>query len=345
MRGGVGLARHAAGGNPTSQSPNGVATQCPSGTQLLGAGGEINSPNGQLLMFSLEPNPTDIFLQAAEDETGNDATWSLAVYAICARGLDPQPAGAVSAESSSAKSQTVTCPGGRKVSTAGGQILLSEAQQQGKVLLDDVRPSTDLTSVTVNAVEDETGTAGAWAVAAYAVCVNPPPGLERVSATSPLTSSAKSVTVACPAGKRVLGTGGDVNTFNGQVLLDALRPAASLAHVTMAAAEDETGNPAPWSLTAYATCASYGGLERVTADSGLSSSNKGVTAECTGGRRAVGAGGEIHTFNAQVALAALVPFEPGFPPGTAGTSTLGVEDETGNPANWAVVADAVCAGP
>ena len=239
-------------------------------------------------MFALDLDPADVFMEASEDETGNQATWSLAVYPICARGLDPRPAAAISAQTSSPKSQTVTCPDGRRVSSAGGAIVLSDAAQAGEVLLDDVRPNAALTSVTVNAVEDETGTAEPWAVAAYAVCVNPPPGLERVSADSPLASSAKSVTVSCPAVKRVLGTGGDVNTFNGQVLLASIRPDASLTSVTMAANEDETGNPAAWSLTAYATCASYGGLEHVAVDSGLSSSTKGAAAPCAGGRQAVG---------------------------------------------------------
>jgi hypothetical protein len=59
----------------------------------------------------------------------------------------------------------------------------------GDVLIDDVRPSADLQSVTVNALEDETGTTASWTVSALAVCAFPPPGLARVSATSPLNSS------------------------------------------------------------------------------------------------------------------------------------------------------------
>ena len=119
--------------------------------------------------------------------------------------------GAVSATNSVNKSATVSCPAGKKVLSASADVTPGD----GDVLIDDVRPNADLQSVTVNALEDETGTTADWAVTAIAICAYPPPGLERVSATSPLNSQNKSVTATCPSGKRVLGTGADLNTFVG----------------------------------------------------------------------------------------------------------------------------------
>ena len=46
---------------------------------------------------------------------------------------------------------------------------------------------------------------------ACAVCANAPPGLELVAATSVEDEDdIKSVTARCPAGKNLLGTGGEV---------------------------------------------------------------------------------------------------------------------------------------
>jgi hypothetical protein len=45
----------------------------------------------------------------------------------------------------------------------------------------------------VQALDDEDGTAGDWIVTALAICATPPPGLERVAASSALDSSGKSV--------------------------------------------------------------------------------------------------------------------------------------------------------
>ena len=170
--------------------------------------------------------------------------------------------GANSPSNSQNKAVTVSCPAGKKVLSASADV----NPGNGDVLIDDVRPSADLQSVTANALEDETGTAANWTVTALATCAYPPPGLERVTATSPLNSTNKSVTATCPSGKRVLGVGADLNTFVGQVLLDDLRPDSGLTNVTVNALEDETGNSTNWSATAYAVCANadsgtHAGLE------------------------------------------------------------------------------------
>ena len=244
--------------------------------------------------------------------------------------------GAVSPSSSANKSATVSCPAGKKVLSAAADV----NPGNGDVLIDDVRPSADLQSVTVNALEDESGTAANWTVSALATCAFPPPGLERISAASPLNSSNKSVTATCPSGKRVLGMGADLNTFVGQVLLDDLRPDAGLANVTVNALEDETGNSTNWSVTAYAVCAApVQGLVRLSAASPLdSTSNRVVRAACPAGKQLTGAGGDINTLNGQVVLDASFSELD-----ASGSGFAAFEDDTGNPASWSLTAYAICA--
>ena len=167
----------------------------------------------------------------------------------------------------------------------------------------------------------------------------PPPGLQRVSATSALNSSNKSVTVNCPAGKRVLGAGADINAGNGQVLFDDIRPNAALTAVTVQAVEDETGQSGPWSVTAYAVCADpIAGLERVATTSALDSTpNKFVTATCPAGKLATGVGGDINAGSGQVLFNV-------FDVGGAGSAVVqGTEDETGLSGPWSVTAYSICA--
>jgi hypothetical protein len=243
---------------------------------------------------------------------------------------------AFTASNSNNKSLTVSCPSGQRALSPGAFLEVGSFNQ---VLIDDIRPDAGLTSVTVNALEDETGTDQNWTLSVGALCATPPPGLERVSATSPLNSNNKQVTATCPAGKRVLGAGADINSFNGQVILDDLRPNAALTSVTANALEDETGNPINWSLTAYAVCANpIAGLERISETSPLdSASPKVLFPSCPNGKVPTGIGADINTFNGQVMLDVL---------DTGGAENVileALEDETGNSINWSVTAYVICA--
>jgi hypothetical protein len=240
-----------------------------------------------------------------------------------------------SATNSSNKGTTVTCPAGKKVVGAGGDV----TPGSGQVLIDAIRPSADLQSVTANAAEDETQTAANWYVQAFALCADPPPGLVRVSATSPLNSSNKSVPVSCPAGKKVLGTGAELSAGSGQVLLDGVRPSADLQSVTVNAIEDENGYSGSWSVSAHAICANpVQGLERRSLQSANNSTAPKTTyVGCPTGKQLTGVGGEINSANGQVVLDSVFP---------ADLRRAGIgawEDETGNSGNWSLTAYAICA--
>ena len=84
------------------------------------------------------------------------------------------------------------------------------------------------------------------------------PGLERVASTSVSNSSNKSATATCPAGKSLVGLGGELSGASGEVVIDDYTPNELLTSATV------TGNEAidldgayagNWTVTAYAICA------------------------------------------------------------------------------------------
>jgi hypothetical protein len=237
-------------------------------------------------------------------------------------------------DSASTKSVTSSCPAGKQVLGGGGDVISGS----GQVIFDDLTPAADLKSVTVKGAEDETGFAAGWTVRALAICATPPPGLQRVSATSPLNSSNKSVTATCPAGKRVVGTGADINAGNGQVAIDDMTPNAGLTAVTVQALEDQNGQAGPWNVTAYAICANpIAGLERVTASSALdSNTSKNIMASCPGGKGTVGTGSDINAGTGQVQQTQVFA-------GAARSDMFAREDEDGFAGPWSITAFAICA--
>src|SRR5215472_11060569 len=125
--------------------------------------------------------------------------------------------------SANAKSVTVTCPGTKKVINASGSIVAGA----NDVLLDEIYPSKDLTSVTVTGKEtDDAATHDpSWAVEAIAICADPPSGLQRYFASSPDDkTSSKIAWKHCPPSKAVLGTGMDIIGGQGQAWASAIIP-------------------------------------------------------------------------------------------------------------------------
>ena len=80
--------------------------------------------------------------------------------------------------------------------------------------------------------------------------------VEIVEASSPSNSSPKGVEAECPAGKRVIGSGGAV-TLVGQAYLSAVTPLENGTSVR-AIAFDNPDNPNDWHVTARAICATVG---------------------------------------------------------------------------------------
>jgi hypothetical protein len=239
-----------------SSDPKNVNLTCASdGQQVTGLGGEVISGAQEVVLDRLRPDPPNNALATAfEDEGGFAGSWQLSSNAVCATPFPGQEiVSATSAQNSvGAKGITAVCPGTKRVLGAAGEVV----NGLGQVFLSSVRPNPDLASAAAFAFEDENGTNASWGLVARAICADPPPGLELVTATSVSDSaSTKSVTVGCPPGKSLLSTGFDLESSLGQVFLRSLGPNALLSQATAAGSEDATGNAINWTVVAHGVCA------------------------------------------------------------------------------------------
>lgn len=235
--------------------------------------------------------------------------------------------------STSPRSVTAHCPAGKRVVGTGFYLDGAAAQ----VVLDDLIPTAG--SVTATGYEDQDGTADDWWIRAFAVCADPLPGLEIVSVTSGPGSVARSTTAACPTGKQALGGGAAATGGLGQVVLDAMMPAASTVSAT--AYEDSDGTAATWSLTAYAICATApAGLAAVTATSPATMNfQQSSSPACPAGTAALGTGWDVNTrFPGSVFPTVAMP---------AANSALTVALRNNSPglAMWSLTGRVLCATP
>lgn len=237
---------------------------------------------------------------------------------------------------SSNKSVSNVCSGvGKQVLGAAGEI----TGGGGQVSMDAIRPNAALNIVDVQGVEDENGFAGNWTVTGHLICANSVPGLERRASTSVSDSLNKARTANCPTSKRVVGGGAEIGGGAGQVVIEDIRPNATLKSVTANGVEDETGFDGNWTVTTYAICANpIAGLQLVTATSPSNSTNKSVTATCPVGKNLVGVGAERTGGAGQVVIDAIVPNAQ-----LTSVTVGAAEDETGFASGWSVKAHAICA--
>ncbi|HEX8102612.1 MAG TPA: hypothetical protein VF533_08375 [Solirubrobacteraceae bacterium] len=229
---------------------------CPPGQEATGFGGEVTGGFEQVRLALLvgQADRRTVFEALAEaDETGPGGPWSVTAYAICVTAVAGSEVVRAAGPdgSSAARSAVAACPPGKRVLGAAGRV----AGAANQLVLTGLRPDSALSSVTATAHEDETGTAEAWHVDVIAVCAPPPPGLQRVAATTYSGSEEFArASATCPTGEHLIGTGARIGGGAGQVGIDDLRPDAALTRTTVTATEDETGSNADWSATAYAIC-------------------------------------------------------------------------------------------
>jgi hypothetical protein len=235
---------------------------CPSGTHVLGGGGDISGGSNGVHLSSLLPSalgfPADSFyVTAMEDHAGYGGSWNLTAWAICASGIigwEVVTADAAAAPGSTFTSVTAVCPAGKKVIGAGGYI-----SGGSRYIFDSMDPASDLSSVYVEVAGDETTPVdgAGWGAHASAVCINPVVGQRLVSATTGISTSNKTKSVSCPSGTKVHGTGGGLTGALGQAHIDRLAPngTGSTAGVDIDARQDLTGASSSWQAYVYAICA------------------------------------------------------------------------------------------
>ena len=198
-------------------------------------------------------------------------------------------------------------------------------------------------------------------VAALAVSVSAAsaaiPGYERVTASSDHDSvRPKEATAQCAAGKRVVGIGGQVYSYNypnrepySETALDMFFPnqpiggGEDLTEVTAHADEDANGTPLNWKVTAQAICANpLPGLELV--DTFVFNDSpapyKKAYADCPPGKRIVGAAAVVVGGGGRVVLEDVTPNEQ-----LTEVSVTAWEAQGGTDLLWGVTAKAICAEP
>jgi len=163
------------------------------------------------------------------------------------------------------------------------------------------------------------------------------PGWQIVQASS-VTDSAtyKSVTVNCPAGKRVVGTGYHLLGAQGDVVLDDLIPGTT--SVTVGAGEDQDSTSATWKINALAVCANpLPGHEIVTVTSAFApGTGRNAIATCPTGKRVVGTGAALSQGFGHISIGNLITDQQS-------VYAYAIDDQDGFSGGWSITAYAVCA--
>lgn len=240
-----------------SVEAKGVFVNCPTNTRVLGGGGYIwNGARRVHLAASTpvlnDPSPDQWWAGGAEIRpTDYAASWRVHGYAICGPelpGLEYVQQESL-VNSNSTRHQRVTCPGTKKLLSAGADIL----DDAGRVVLDDIAITSDLKNVDVWAVEREGDWSYSWSVRAYGVCVNSNAvsNLNRVQATSFWSLNDKARTADC-GGQQVYGMGVVQAGSGGHTLLSSVVPTDTDGNVSAKA--DPTGAVDDWNITAQLVC-------------------------------------------------------------------------------------------
>jgi hypothetical protein len=240
----------AAARSPFNSANKSATVACPAGDQVLGVGGGIDPATGPVVVDDwMQIGLTRGAVRGVE-AAPFAPSWVAGATAICA---DPLPGRvqviATSASSSTDKFVTATCPAGKRLVATGSDVLGGK----GNVMIERVVPDLPTNSVTVLGHEHNP-TTDSWSDRASAVCADPIPGLVRVFATSPASSANKSVSVSCPAGTVLTGTGAETLSSGGRAAVDSVEPNVYLTGVTVRAAEILPTN-LNWTTTAFAVCA------------------------------------------------------------------------------------------
>jgi hypothetical protein len=217
----------------------------------------------------------------------------------------------------------------------------------GKVVIDKIAPSDDLTQVSVTGKATDPGSQGSWSITAVAICADKPSGLELQNLPSVSNSdSPKTASADCSAGKTLLGTGLDIVGGEGEVGVYAVAPVADgtgrASGVDVKAVETDP-LPTDWDVHAYAICADETYSQMViSADAGPASDpGAGINVYCPSGSLATGAGYAVDDALGEIVVTSTDV-------GTAGSSStfgsrMTATEEDGTVLAWTLRVYAICA--
>lgn len=239
-----------------SEGFKGADAVCPTGTKILGGGATIGARSHGVQLAGVNTAPLGLpadsaWVTANEGVGGFGSPWTLTGWAICASGVSGFQLVTAQADapgSSTLASATATCPAGKQVLGAGGR-----SNGKPHVVLDTIMIASDLHSVTVEVFGLDGMTPTAYA---YASCADPVPGAQLVTVSTPYDSSDKSLSVDCPAGKKLHGIGGGLTGAAGAATLYKLAPhgAGLTGGVDLIARETLAGTAGTWRADLQLVC-------------------------------------------------------------------------------------------
>jgi hypothetical protein len=255
-----GVQRVSASSVTDSAGVKSVTVYCPARTRLIGTAARVTDGGGQVVLEDIAPTAqlSGLTVTAHEDADGWSGNWYVTATAICGYPAGLELVRYTEPPSLETRKRPDTfCPSGKVILGSGAE---ATGTLQHSAAIDG--PSYPLPPSKVDrAWIDVYNTAG-WDYQAtgYAICADPPPGLELVTASSPTDSApsgGKSVTAFCPSGKRLVGTGGGTSGSFGEVHTTAMAPANPLTESSTATGlEGQGGFPWDWWVVSEAICAS-----------------------------------------------------------------------------------------
>lgn len=182
-----------------------------------------------------------------------------------------------------------------------------------------------------------------WKLLTYAVCADPPPGLQYVAANSGQAAGVvRTATATCLAGKRVIGLGARAAAEpNRNVSLVHMAPTAGGTATVAESVAAQGGEPDDWTATAYAVCAAVPTTILVGSGPSDSAGSKYADADCgPGGLAAVGGAlrGASAAGTGQLSFGQIYP-----DPWLQGAVVRAGEDHDGYAPDWGMQAYGICA--
>ena len=240
------------------------------------------------------------------------------------------------------KDHVAECP--RDTVTVGGGARIS-GQGEPYVHITSIGPLFEHGWFAV-AREYRPGTGHAWALTVWAICAEPPPGLDYVSVTGFSQSvPSQAVTAPCKEGTRVIAGGGGIYAeddggvdVDGEAMLAEMRPNIALDGVWARGVEDFLGTPGMWTITAYAICASVDSYLAPWGSASNTISPKAAGAGCRAGYDPNGLGFWIYAPDGTVAVNDLMFPVPGM--GAVSAYELPLGQPAGTP--WFIGGYTIC---
>ena len=162
-----------------SATTHGATAACTPGRKLIGLGGLVDSAGvGQdrLVLTAVRPSTdlTSVRVTGSEDEGGYAGSWRVSAVAVCVSPVVGQvlATGTSAVDSVGSKHSVAVCPAGTRIHAGGfdvgsgaGQVNLTTSYLDPDTSVDPTRQGFG-----AHGREDDTGYAGQWRVASFAVC-------------------------------------------------------------------------------------------------------------------------------------------------------------------------------